>query len=210
MLTIDTTSTGGKTLSHTCTSGATFLLVIAAQVSLESSPASTMTATYNGVSMTAIVEHVSSRSYCKLFGLVNPASGAHNIVVTTDYITDGGVSGVSFINSDSIIGWRTGVSGAKPLTPTSSPTDLAFCCTSIQGGTVVNPIGDYTSIFNATFVSGTSPTDGDTMRYAAWRMNGASPTVSMSADNVGGFVAVSIPALPSSGVDVAISPYMIF
>jgi hypothetical protein len=72
------------TWTHTCTAGATDLIVGVAVG--DSTPGGmTLTATYNGVSMTAIGSVASNNQtagFVKLFRLANPTSGANTVAVT--------------------------------------------------------------------------------------------------------------------------------
>lgn len=85
----DAASTGTKnsvtltalTVSHTCTGSDLILWVGCAANSGDY--ISTGTVTYNGVSMTQAVKQVASgTNYTYLYYLINPATGAHNIVIT--------------------------------------------------------------------------------------------------------------------------------
>lgn len=82
------------TLSHTCTGSNLILFVGAAQASATA----TLTATYNGVSMTAIdlQNNVGGTTRSRLFYLLNPATGANNIVVSSDVNADLYVAGCSY------------------------------------------------------------------------------------------------------------------
>lgn len=79
-----TNSSTSLTYSHTCTGTDRFLVVTATG---NQGPTATVSATYNGVSMTAIgpsTDSVGTGVPTYFFYLVNPASGANNIVVTSN------------------------------------------------------------------------------------------------------------------------------
>lgn len=74
------------TYSHTCTGSDRILFVTATG---NQGPTATMSATYNGVSMTAIgpsIDSIGTGVPTYVWYLVNPASGANNVVVTSSVI----------------------------------------------------------------------------------------------------------------------------
>jgi hypothetical protein len=77
---------GSLTFSHTCAATATKLYV-AAIIGVSGDTGEVVTATYNGVSMTdcgAGAKHANNgtNGFLQIFELDNPASGAHNVVIT--------------------------------------------------------------------------------------------------------------------------------
>lgn len=97
---IDATSSGINTLSqtsltvaHTCT-GTNLCLIVAVNVSVN-----TITGvTYNGVAMTQVgtVNQSGGNENNYLFGLLNPATGTHNIIATYSGMSTGGLAGASY------------------------------------------------------------------------------------------------------------------
>lgn len=76
------------TFSHTCTGSDRFLIVSCRTSNWTAGNPTNITATYNGVSMTAISINVqvyltSNNWRWHSFYIVNPASGANNVVITT-------------------------------------------------------------------------------------------------------------------------------
>jgi len=77
----DTTSTGTTSFSHTC-SGSNRVLFVPVNTGLvPTNP--TVSATYNGVSMTEVQRTNDTNTYTILFMLVNPASGTNTVAVTS-------------------------------------------------------------------------------------------------------------------------------
>lgn len=99
----DATSFGGSTtnpnssltVAHTVAAGATLLVFI-----INTAGATTDTATWNGSSMTLWNSQTFSGETQKIFYIVNPASGTHNVVITcsgNNLLTG---HGISFLGSD--------------------------------------------------------------------------------------------------------------
>lgn len=88
-ISVDATSNGTATdttltVSHTCT-GTKLVLFVAVQVLSPSGGGGTQSVTYNGVSMTQIKKQIAPNGdVTSIFGLLNPDTGAHNIVLTND------------------------------------------------------------------------------------------------------------------------------
>lgn len=86
---VDSTSTGGfvpttntLTFSHTCT-GSNLILFVHATTNVNSDTVTGIT--YNGVAMTFIDSQVNGADRFEyLYYLINPATGAHNVVVTAN------------------------------------------------------------------------------------------------------------------------------
>lgn len=106
-LTFDAASQGetsagtSLTVSHTCGATATILIL---GVATYSTPA-TVTATYNGVAMTEVpvsnqLYGVGSTNRLTCLYLVNPASGAHNIVITASVSNEIVMGAVSYLGGD--------------------------------------------------------------------------------------------------------------
>jgi hypothetical protein len=87
-------STTTLTIAHTCT-GSDRLLVVGA---IDDGGASNIaTAAFNGVAMTLVASTQQSGSeYVYLFYLKNPASGTHNIVITTSVASNPAASNASY------------------------------------------------------------------------------------------------------------------
>ena len=72
------------TFSHTIGAGSNMILFVSATGN--QSPTATLTATYNGTSMTELchsIDNVGTGVPTYLFYMKNPPSGAHNVVVTS-------------------------------------------------------------------------------------------------------------------------------
>jgi hypothetical protein len=83
-----TANTDGLTFSHTCT-GSSLILFVAVGIGNPTGVACSGV-TYNGVAMTKVSEvYAQSNIPVSLWYLINPATGAHNVVIST---TGGGVS----------------------------------------------------------------------------------------------------------------------
>lgn len=94
------TSNGtSKTWSHTCSSTDRFLIVV---VSLNTGFPTGMTATYAGVSMTAQYTPAGKKA---VFTLIDPATGANNVVVSWTNNSQGAFTAVSY----------TGVNQTTPM-----------------------------------------------------------------------------------------------
>lgn len=87
-------TTGQVTWSHTC-SGSNRCLIVYVTGSTTA-----MTATYAGVAMTVLASTTTNGIRCALFSLINPASGANNVVVQNWYYGSG--ISVSYTGVDSI------------------------------------------------------------------------------------------------------------
>lgn len=92
--------TSSITLSHTCASGASILVVCLAA---NSSTDIFTGVTYNGVAMTRAIES-DVRKAGAIYYLVNPDSGTHNIVASISSSDGFGVGGISLTGAGAIIG----------------------------------------------------------------------------------------------------------
>lgn len=116
-----TTASAGATSatwSHTCT-GSNRALVVGVAIGLGG--AGTTTCTYNSVAMTSlglIASNNQTSGYCQLFGLINPASGANTVAITTTTASIAGGS-VSFTGAGS---FGTAVTAAGAGTPSVAVT----------------------------------------------------------------------------------------
>ncbi len=94
----DTTTEGtatanSLTFSHTCT-GSNLLLLVGVS---DSNGDGVTGVTYNGVSMTQLVKDVGGSSgYRYVYGLLNPATGANNIVISDSGVTNLYAVGASY------------------------------------------------------------------------------------------------------------------
>ncbi|HYH69137.1 MAG TPA: hypothetical protein VD866_30870 [Urbifossiella sp.] len=141
------------TYSHTCTGSNRVLLV---GVFITSSSDLVTGVTYNGVAMTRIgtVTQGSERSY--LYGLVNPASGANNVVVTCSGSTSIFADSASYTGSNQLYlpdATNTGNSG--------SATSLAIATTTVNDNCWTVMFGRTSSSWSAgagTTIRGTPDT----------------------------------------------------
>lgn len=142
-----TVGAGNSTLtfSHTITGANTILMVGVCLV--QTNGAAISSATFNGVSMTAVYNYAPSgtRSLA-YFYLINPAGGAHNIVVTLTGNTDiafgavgvsyNGVSQAAFPDSNNKVDSSAAVSSLSVSTTTvANNAWLVGFCYSILPGT---------------------------------------------------------------------------
>lgn len=117
------------TWSHTCT-GANLYLVVGMQVATGETVSG---ATYNGVSMTQLnTQAISGATFSNvyLFGLSNPATGAHNVIVTKSGSSYGYGGSLSY----------TGVSGTDGDNATfnsSSTSNTTSITTTVQNDWLV-------------------------------------------------------------------------
>lgn len=104
------TGTSPVTWSHTCSGSQRVLLVGVAVGNTSGSDASNVVSvTYAGVAMTSIgIRHSNDNpfGFVQVFGLINPASGANNVVVTVTNSPDSIIGGsLSFNGADQTTGW---------------------------------------------------------------------------------------------------------
>lgn len=115
-----------ETQAHTCT-GTSLLLAV---VVLGNTPLNASGVTYNGVAMSQVVTPSSSNSDASIWVLLNPATGANNIVVTKASGEPVGIFGTSFTGA-------TGY-GATAKADGSSTTPSATVNTSRDAGYVIS------------------------------------------------------------------------
>jgi hypothetical protein len=114
------------TIAHTCT-GENLALLVAVD---ETGSTTCTGVTYNGVAMTSLVDSAyGTGRHLYIFGLLNPATGTHNIVVSNSASTAGNVAAVSY----------TGVllTADFPNTTATGTTTAAFTTTIDRCVTVV-------------------------------------------------------------------------
>lgn len=139
-----------KTFSHTCT-GSNLVLVVATVSSGSADPTGV---TYNGVAMTKAVG-LGAALNTSLWYLANPATGAHNVVVTYAASTKFGVCSTSFTgcNTDSplgITGTATGTSGTASCTVTSQKNNSVMVdSTFVNGVPTITQGASQTLVMNA-------------------------------------------------------------
>lgn len=135
-ITFDASSSGNfaagnptETQAHTCTGSNRLLAVVV----LGNTPLNASGVTYNGVAMTEVVTPGSSNSDASIWVLLNPASGANNIVVSKAAGEPVGVFGISFAGVTSSPGY-----GAQAKADGSSTTPSATVNTDRQEGYVIS------------------------------------------------------------------------
>ena len=134
------TSATSLTFAHTC-SGTERVLVVGSSVD-DLVPADT-TATYAGVSMTGIGALTNNFDRSELFGLIAPATGANNVVITAA-ATQGSIAGgaESVNGADQTTGWGTAAtaeadnSTAPTVTVTSATGELVV--DNVAGGDLIS------------------------------------------------------------------------
>lgn len=146
-----TWTTFSLTWSHTCGASATGL-VVGATYAKPSDATATLTATYNGVSMTAAGSVYPNNDVGQgavyLFTLGSCPSGAHNVVVTATYGTGARTT------TDSLTGGSLSFTGSTgfgtAVTAYGSSTASAVTVTSASGHMVADVVGTGTSITSSS------------------------------------------------------------
>lgn len=149
------------TWSHTC-GGSNRVLLVGVAVGQASGSDATKTissVTYAGVAMTSLgVRHSNNQTagYVQVFGLIAPASGANNVIVTfASAPTSAEAGSLSFNGADQVSGWGTPVL-ASGATATATATVSSNTSGNIIAYFVVNGAD-----------TGTNPTSPATKRYQA-------------------------------------------
>lgn len=138
------------TFSHTCT-GSNLVLIVATVSSGSADPTGV---TYNGVAMTKAVG-LGAALDTSLWYLSNPATSAHNVVVTYAASTKFGVCATSFTgcNTDSplgVTGTNTGTSGTASCTVTSQKNNsMMVDATFVNGVPSITVGASQTAVMNA-------------------------------------------------------------
>ena len=191
---LDTTShgtgTGGTgTLSHTMGSvsnGFLFVIVNMSTYTSNTSDPEVASITYNGVGMTLLkhIEYAFQGAVSDIYGMYNPPSGAHNIVVTTNDGYGFNIIGVSY----------SGVAQTTTMDKTGGGTD--YSATSIT--TTLTTVADNCWTIAAATLA-TTAGSGSTQRGAAgcYDSNGVihpagsySMTVNLNGDITGDTMAM--------------------
>jgi len=187
-------------------------------------PPNTITATYNGVSMTKIGEHTYNGTTADIlvafFYLASPATGANTLAFSWTVSSIGAFAPISFYGVSKSSPWRSGSyttlagtnSGTLSINVPSNAGDYVLdvvSCEGYGGGAPANLEED---------ASQTQIMDGEVavtnrMAYGASYKSGASPTLSMVWTKDGGLYAIMAgisvqPANRSTGV--VVSPMMRF
>jgi hypothetical protein len=162
------------TVAHTCTGSDRALYVWAFNFRI-SGTAPAMTATYNGVAMTSISQfsraaNTNTRFGC--FGLVAPATGANNIVVTSTSTDELDLVAISYTGVDQTTAWE----GVQTHDTEADPPNLTTTVTSAVGDLVIGGI----DFFNVAATVGAGQTErvyqegaGTTQNLAAADETGA-------------------------------------
>ncbi len=177
------------TISHTCTGASLFLLTAIVTESTDGGSSDSITGvTYNGVALTQLkkvappaVGNVNDTVY--LYGLLAPATGTHDIVVSSNGDQNGGI----FVNSASYSGVLQSLpSGSDIVSGTNSSSTtltLSALTPSVPNSwvafTVDNMFGDTTLTSSGTFrnsagVHNIGDTNTAVLSYAAAFSAGAS------------------------------------
>jgi hypothetical protein len=131
-------SSGATTFSHTVSGTNRYLIV---QIALGNGADTISSVTYAGVSMTQLQRSASPSFYgAELWGLVNPALGANNVVITRGTGSTGIATGcTSFTNVDQTTPVKAGSGGGS--TGTGVTTLNGPSQTTNIGGMVVESVG---------------------------------------------------------------------
>jgi hypothetical protein len=154
----------GLTWAHSPTAGAALLVGVALD---QATNTTTCTATFNGVSMTALGSVNISNSnvgYLYLFGIANVAAGSQSVVVTfsgtTDVISAGSVS---YTGAGSTVGTAFGTfqhatssSGTQTIAATSTSSSSQVCGFNAEGGNALTGMSSGTSRFLINVASANS------------------------------------------------------
>lgn len=192
------------TLSHTVTGSNLYLLV---GVSLVGSVGRTVTGiTYNGVALSSLGNIANSVTYrTELWGLVAPATGAHNVVISTggpgSTIVAGAISftGVDQTTPTSGFATATGNSANPAVTVASATGDMVFAgCIDAGGGSISV---DQTLRWNLQMLT-------DTPRGAGSTATGASSvtTTFTGSNNLWAALGINLKAAGGGGASFIASP----
>lgn len=146
------TQGASNTFTHTCTGTDRYLTV---EVQIVGSSVSVSGITYNGVAM-SLIRRVVNTNAVELWGLVNPASGAHNVVVTLSGAATNARGAVSFTNVDQ----TTPVDSSVSATGTGSP-GAGGSITTNDGGMIVDAIVSSAFTVSAPTVQNWNDAGGD-------------------------------------------------
>lgn len=151
------TDGGSLTFSHTCSGIDRYLTV---GVAIAGTTVSVTGITYNGVAMGLIKRSVGSGSASELWGLINPASGAHNVVITLSGAAGSAEGAVSF--SDTNQSTQNGASGATFGTGT---TVTSASISGAPGGMLVDVVGAFSAVTIQTGTQAWNDGSGDGQAY---------------------------------------------
>ena len=207
-LAIDATSSGvvgsgtSITVSHTCTGSNRLLFVCVALV--RAADTDVITATYNSVSMTQVADHDHSLAAVlsnRIFRLIAPATGANDIVVSTDGTAMAvHAAGISFTDGHQTTpeGTASGADGvASPATVsvTSATGEIVIDSVEWNGNSALTVGAGQTAFQNESDGASGTPRQGG----ASSEAGAASVTMSWTSSNtVWGIVG--IPVKPVSTV----------
>ena len=144
-LTADGASASSRTRSYTCSGSNRLLLVVITKRTSDD-----MTGvTYNGVAMTQLIkrDHADSTEFLYIYGLLNPASGAHDIVASASgasvmYLGATSYNGV--LQTDPLTNVTFSASNALALTVTANDAMFVWVQNSVDtvggstGSTLIN------------------------------------------------------------------------
>lgn len=186
------------TFSHTC-SGSDRVLIVALCVQ---NSASSVTATYNGTSMTAAANDSGAWVSTYMFRLIAPSTGANNVVI-------------SWTGSDAAIGLATSWTGVDQTTPlgtavtaTGSTTAVTVDVTAASGEVVVDATSYDQNCGGQTITVGAGQTerlniltDTSCGLTAGMSSEGGAGTVTMSwtGSDAQDWVIIGVPLKPAGG-----------
>lgn len=188
----------GLTFEHTCSGENRGLLV---GITMAEDAASVLSVTYNGVAMTLVgsAQRASGGSgnlRAELWKLSNPASGAHDVVITLDTVTDTQIVGgaVSFSSAHQTTASLTGTPG----TATGSSTTPSASAAADIGDIVIDVVASYATTLT---VHGS--------QNERWNVGATEGAGSTEAAASAGSVTMSWSASPSNpwaSIAVAVKP----
>lgn len=127
------------TFAHTCAGANRWLAVCIGLVG----PVNTSEVTYNGVNMTRLIRQqnpAAADGQSEIWGLINPATGANNVVVTWDFALDGSklAQAISFTGIDQQTAATNGVGDGAGSTGSLDGTSSSLDVTSSAGDLVLD------------------------------------------------------------------------
>ena len=180
------------TFSHTCSGTERYLVV---GVSRGLSPGTITGVTYAGVAMTSIGTSAGA-TLVHLWGLIAPATGANDVVVTASAAGNGIVAGAISYNGVDQTTPNSGFAAAGALTVnvTSAVNDMVMDTVSSDGGSAYTPGANQTERWDVAQTGGGDSFSGAGSHEAgqatvtmSWTGGGASPRIgAVSVEAAGG------------------------
>lgn len=196
-----TTTGNTNTFAHTCSTGLNRILILTVQLQDGSR---TATATYGGVSMTAIdsTVYTPNGALHYIFYLINPASGTNNVVVTASANTWIGAYATSYIGAKqsgqpdgSVKGTATSTTHSVTLSVTAANSWIYSSIVGFNWGPSIDSLGTSLNYFIQGIGDNAGCADSD------GTVTAGSKTVSWvncTLTNNYGMIAISIAPAPET------------